>query len=473
MNRKPNILIIMPDQQRADCLSCAGHLQLKTSNMDRIASSGVRFEQATTVSPVCMSARASFVNSLYPHNHGMWSNRGCMPASDDTFFHHLQSAGYYTAYVGKSHYYGHGRGHMRDYEGYMHARGLEYIHEVTGPLATQSTRSYMTDELERHGLYEAFKEDYAGRVGIRKENPFLVRPSPLPVELFLDSYVGRQGVGFIENYSNPRPMCLFVGFPGPHEPWDAPGEYASMYDPEKTPDPIPYQELNESIPEEIRQMEDFQPMGSSSPDNIRAVRANYYGKISLIDRWVGKILDACEEGKLGEDLLIVYWSDHGDLLGDHRRVYKGTFHEGSMRVPLMLSWPGQLPEGQTSDALAEIIDVYPTLMDALGLDTPTRCQGRSLIPIMKDPDAEFRESQLSEISFAYERRICLRTRDYKYSVRQNGDGYMLFDLDNDPVEQRNLVCQDEDIEREMRDMLLRRIIGTQYSMERNVPELVD
>ena len=471
MNRTPNILIIMPDQQRADCLSCAGHPQLKTPNMDRIASAGVRFEQATTVSPVCMPARASFVNSLYPHNHGMWSNRGSMPARDDTFFHHLQKAGYCTAYVGKSHYYGHGGGHMREYEGYMHARGLEYVHEVTGPLATQGTLSYVTDNLERHGLYEAFREDYAERGRHRKENPFLVRPSPLPVEVYLDSYVGQQACNFIENYSHDRPVCLFVGFPGPHEPWDAPGEYATMYDPGETPEPIPHPGDRESLPREIREMEDFQPMGSSTPDNIRRVRANYYGKISLIDWWVGSILDACEDGGMGDDMITVFWSDHGDLLGDHRRVYKGTFHESAMRVPLMVSWPGHIDGGVTSEALVEIIDVYPTLLEVLGITPPTRCLGRSLFPVLEDPDSPFRESQLSEIFFANERRMCLRTAYHKYAVRQNGDGYMLYDLSADANEQNNLIGRGREIERDMRDALFRRIISSHYVMDRRAPDL--
>jgi len=465
MVERPNILIIMPDQQRADCLSCAGHPQVRTPNMDRIASQGVRFTQATTVSPVCMPARASFANSLYPHNHGMWRNRGCMPAGDDTFFHQMQSAGYFTAYIGKSHYYGHGgMGHMRNYEGYMHARGLEYVHEVTGPLATRSTRSYMTDRLEEHDLYEAFKEDYAERGKLRGENPFLVRPSPLPVEHFLDSYVGQQAASFIEGYSDQRPLCLFVGFPGPHEPWDAPGEYAEMYDPEDTPDPIPYSENDMSIPAEIREMEDFQPMGCSTQDNIRRIRANYYGKISLIDRWVGEILDACDDSGLGEDMMTVYWSDHGELLGDHRRVFKMTFHESSMRVPLMVSWPGHIDGGQTCDSLVEIIDVYPTLMEAINTEPPVRCMGRSLFPVLNEPGSTFRDSQLSEICFADERRICLRTQDYKYSVRQNGDGYMLYDLSEDPDEQNNLVCQGNVIEGEMRDRLFRRIMASQYTM---------
>ena len=121
-NPHPPILILMPDQLRADTMACAGHPLIRTPNMDRLASEGVRFSNAHTVSPICMPARASFINGLYAHNHHMWTNRGEMPRDDETFFHHLQAAGYFTAHVGKSHYYVHGDFHMRDREDIcMHA----------------------------------------------------------------------------------------------------------------------------------------------------------------------------------------------------------------------------------------------------------------------------------------------------------------------------------------------------------------
>jgi arylsulfatase A-like enzyme len=211
-------------------------------------------------------------------------------------------------------------------------------------------------------------------------------------------------------------------------------------------------------------MEDFQPMGNSSPENIRRVRANYYGKISLIDAWVGRILDACGERGMLDDMLIAFWSDHGDMVGDHRRVFKSTFHESSIRVPLMLSWPDHFERGVKSDALAEIIDVYPTLVEALGLDAPPRVLGRSLAPALDDPRCSIRDAQLIEILHENERRVCIRTRDGKYAVRQDGEGFMLYDLEEDPREQHNLIGEESGIEGGLRDQLLRRLVGAQYSM---------
>ncbi len=465
---RPNILILMPDQFRADCLSCAGHPQMKTPNLDSIASQGTRFTQAASVSPVCMPARASFISSRYPHNHGMWRNSGCLPANDESLFHHLQRAGYCTAHIGKSHYYPHGGDHMRNYEDYMHARGLEYVHEVTGPWATTGMRSYMTDRLEEHGLYEAFKRDYQQRREARKEKPLMVKPSPLPPDLFLDSYVGDKATKYVGEYEDQRPMCLFVGFPGPHEPWDAPGEYAEMYDEDKTPDPIPWPQENRDLPPETRDMDDFQPKGSTTPENISKIQANYFGKISLIDHWIGQILGALQERNMLEDTMVVFWSDHGEMLGDHRRVFKSTFHESSMRVPLIMSWPGHFQDGETSDVLAETVDIFPTILDSLGLEASERSLGRSLNPVLSGESDHLRTEQLSEVLHAGERRACLRTRERKYAIREDGSPFMLYQLRDDLQEQHNLIGDQDPSD--LRDRLLCRLMESQYSM-RHCPEI--
>jgi choline-sulfatase len=466
---KPNILILMTDQQRADCLSCAGHPQLKTPNMDRIASEGIRFTQAATVSPVCMPARSSFINSLYPHAHGMWENSGYVMPGGPNLFKSLGEAGYLTAHVGKSHYFRHGSatGHLRLYEPYLLELGLEYVHETTGPMATRIIDSYMTDLWRERGVLEAFRDDYNYRLEMRKTNPLLSKPSPLTADLYLDSYVGRKSVEFVEGYGDPRPMCLFVGFPSPHSPWDAPGEYANMYDPLTAPDPIPMPDYG-NLPGEIREMGDFGCYKATTIENIKGIRTSYYGKISLVDHWIGRILDAFEEKEMLEDMLVVHWSDHGEMLGDHGRIGKCTFHESSMRVPLIMRWPGHFGEGYTCHALVENIDVCPTILEILGLESGW-AQGKSLLPVLEDPSGEVRDYQLSEIR-TQERRFCLRTRESKYAVTEDGRGFMLYDLSSDPDEQHNLIGKDE-MENRMREALLRRLLSTQHTTERPIEDL--
>ncbi len=465
MNCKPNILILMTDQQRYDCMGCAGHPMVKTPNMDKLAEQGIRFTETTTVSPVCMPARASFINAVYPHNHGMWWNSGEMPPNDPTIFHLLHKAGYYNAHIGKAHYYVHKEEieHMKDREPYMHARGFDYVHETTGPFATQVTRSYMTDEWEGKGLYEIFNEDYNERAESRG---LMVRQSPLPVEEFPDSYVGRKTVEFIRNYDKDKPVCLFAGFGGPHDPWDAPGEYATMYDPAETPGAIPFPEKNRTLPEVVRNKHDLQGRDELTPEITRNIQANYFGKITLVDYWFGQILEAAKR-KGWDNLLVIFWSDHGELLGDHGKINKCTFHETSVRVPLILSWPGVIPEGAVSDSLTEIIDVFPTLTELLGIDAPVRCLGKSLVSLFTEQEKELREFQLSEISvpmWGDSRNTMIRNHKYKYVVDQQGRGYMLYDLEADPEEQNNLITDPKykKLEKLLREKLLKRLLEAQY-----------
>ena len=477
MAKEPNILILIGDGQRADCLGSAGQPQIKTPNMDRLAWEGMRFTQATTVSPICMPARLSLINGLYPHNYGIWANYGELPATDETFFQILQRAGYATAHVGKSHYYPHSERwftapHMRTREEYMHARGLEHVYE-TGDLSNfEWLGSFVRDRWEELGLWETFKQDNRElrEVGGAMAARFMVRPSPLPVEEHVDSCIGRKAVELVQAYEDTRPLCLFVGFVGPHDPWDAPGQYATMYDPDETLPAIPVPEVHESLPEYVRGKRDFEVLPPAVMETIPEIRANYYGKISLIDTWVGHILDAFQSRGWLDDLLVVNMSDHGEMAGDHGRLDQSTFHESSLRVHLSLRWPGRIPDNATTSALVENIDVFPTLLEAVGSEPSGRALGRSLWPVIRDPQDEVREYQLSEIygsKLFGERRMMVRSHRHKYAVDEAGRGFMLYDLEEDPEEQHNLIGREgtASLEQDMREVLLKRLVASQYSLK--------
>ena len=434
MTRKPHILILMTDQHRADCLGSAGHPQLRTPHLDRLAREGARFTQATTVSPLCMPARASFATGLYPHDHGMWRNRGALDLSNETLFQLLQKAGYFTAVVGKAHYYEHEPGtDLRDRENFMQALGFSYVHETAGQVASLRTASHLTDEWRRLGLWDALQADYADRT---KDEDQVVRPSVLPVDEFIDSYVGRKAVDFVDAYEDARALCLFVGFAGPHNPWDAPGPYGSMYAPADAPPPIPIPALPATLPEYVEPGAPFRHGPSLSRAVIAEIRANYYGKITLIDDQVGRILEAFERKGLLQDLLVVFIADHGEMLGDLGRIRKGLFYESSLRIPLLIRWPDKIRPGLVTDALVENIDVFPTLLEAAGVSTSTRHAGESLWPVLRGDTATARRSQLCESGRTLN-HFMLRTPEYKLAVDARERPYLLFDLADDPDEQRN------------------------------------
>ena len=436
MTRKPHILILMTDQHRADCLGCAGHPQLRTPHLDRLAGEGARFTQATTVSPLCMPARASFATALYPHDHGLWRNSGVLDVGNETLFQLLQKGGYFTAAVGKAHYYEHEPGiDLRDREDFMHAAGFNYVHETAGQVASLRTASHLTDEWRRLGLWDALQADYADRT---KDEDQVVRPSVLPVDQFIDSYIGRKAEDFVDAYEDGRALCLFVGFAGPHNPWDAPGAYGSMYRPEDAPPPIPIPSLPASLPEYVEPEAPFRHGPSLTPAVIAEIRANYYGKITLIDHHVGRILEAFERKGLLQDLLVVFIADHGEMLGDLGRIRKGLFYESSLRIPLLLRWPGRIPAGLVTDALVENIDVFPTIAEAAGVSTTAWHAGQSLWPVLREETATLRRSQLCESGRTLN-HFMLRTPEYKLAVDARERAYLLFDLADDPDELCNRV----------------------------------
>lgn len=478
MRHKPNILILMTDQQRADSMGCAGNPIIRTPNLDNIANEGVRFDSTYTVSPVCMPARASFISGLYPHNHNMWENAGKLPKDDETFFHHLQKQGYCTAHIGKSHYYSHSSGeHLSEHEDYMHARGLDYVHETTGPWAALRTESYLTDYWKSKGLLKPFRDDYIKRFKMRgypegpeKTDKCPVWPSPLPEEDFLDSYIGRKAVEFIGSYQDNSPLCMFVGFGAPHEPWDAPGRYASMYDPDSIPAPIPPGSTGKWVPQRVLDRMKTERIAEKIPaKQIRKAAAHYYGKISLVDHWVGQIVSAFEELRGPEKTLIVFWSDHGEMLGDHQCLYKKVFFESSVRVPLIIRWPSQVQKGRVCKSLVEIIDVYPTLLEVTGAAPSEQCFGKSLWPLLLDPQRKHRPAVFSEVSFFGHHNTMIRTSRHKYAVDETGMGYLLYDLTEDPSEQNNLIGHPKTVQTEqnLRDGLLAFLTDKQLRMDKH------
>ena len=462
--KRPHILILTADQLRADSMGCAGHPRVKTPVIDSLANDGMRFSNCHTVSPVCQPSRVSFITGTYPHNHGIWYNRGELPINYPTLFSQLRDAGYHTATVGKSHLWSHKKvSHLCEGEPYLQALGFDVIDELGGPRGSLNSDSYFTDYLREKDLFELFVSDTRERV----RDPKLVKPAAFEEDDHMDGYVGRRSVEFVDSAPEDRPTCLFVNFPGPHDPWDAPGKYATMYDPADSPPAIGVPPRPATLPDEVAQKEDFKTEPGLTAEIAAAIRANYDGKITFVDHWCGEILAAYERRGWLDDLCVVFWSDHGEMTGDHGRVFKRTFHESALRVPLILRWPGRIPSGTVCDALVETIDVGPALLEALGLDQLQMSLGQSLGHLFVEPTAHHRTEVLSEIFYGGSRNTMVKTDRYKYVMDQHGRGYMLYDMQQDPDEQHNLIGDPEHrgTENEMRDTLLRRLAASAFVMD--------
>jgi arylsulfatase len=449
----------MPDELRADSLGCAGHPVFRTPHIDRLAREGVFFGGAYATSPLCMPARASMISGLYPHNHHIQENAGHLPDDDETYAQLLQRAGYHTAYLGKIHFFPDDPGrNFVDHEPYVRARGFHGVHEVPGPASLTKTESYLTRRWRELGLLDLYRQDFQRR---RQDTGAGAWASPLPEAEFPDSYIGARAVDWLRAYDDPGPFCLVAGFAGPHPPFDAPEPYASMYDPDSVPDPLPAEEPAPWVPDFARERMLHGRHRHDAPEIARQRMANYGGKLTLIDTWIGRILDVLDERGWAENTLVIFLSDHGEMGGDHQRYHKSVFYEPAARVPLVMRWPAGFPGGQECEALVEQFDLFATVVDAAGAPPSNRSFSRSLLPLASGEVSQTRDAVFSEVAGD----VMIRTERHKYAADRQGRGYLLHDLREDPVEQRNLIGHPEcaAVERALRERMLVWFLSTQVT----------
>ena len=453
----PNILFIMTDQQRWDAMSCAGDW-VNTPNLDRIAAEGVRFSYCVTTTPICIPARVTLATGHYPHNNNVWDNiRYAMPEDVKTWMRAIRDLGYRTSMFGKTHLHPH-TGDLREREYLINAYGLDDVDEIGGPRASAAVMSHMTKMWEDKGLLESYREDFRERFA---NKPHVARPSVLPLEDYADVYVGQRAKKWLEAYDADEPWFCWMSFGGPHEPWDAPEPYASMYDPEAMPAPVPRPE--EDIPRPKgwldRMMERWTP--NFDPGDEGAMRANYAGNVTLIDDQIGEVLAAIEARGEMDNTVIGFTSDHGEMNGDWRLIYKMNFLDGSLRVPLLVRTPETAANGggKVVDAPAENCDLGPTLLELAGGTVDYAQFAKSLVPAMENGGTH-REAAISE----YRGEFMVTDGKWKAAVNTDGQVYLLFDLENDPRETRNLAGLSEYVAQsdEMRLRLLERVSETQF-----------
>jgi len=426
----PNILMIITDQQRWDALGCVGGW-VKTPNLDALAERSLRFDRCVTNSPVCVPARLCMLSGLYPHNTGVWFNgQHTVPPETPTWFQAIREAGYRTALFGKTHWHPHG-GDLRDREHLIHAYGFDDVCEVTGPRASARCRSHMTDAWEQAGLWQAYREDYDERFA---NDPQVVRPSPLPAELYYDGWVGEQARQYLEGYRRDQPWCCYVGFPGPHEPWDTPPPWAGTHDPADMPAPRPFPEdaAGDRPRGGLDTVAEASRLRRDDPDRARKLRADYADNIALIDEQVGRLLRTVEARGELEQTVVLFTSDHGEMNGDAGLVYKANFLDGAARVPMLLHAPGGAT-GRVQQPV-ELNDAGPTLAELAGATLDHEQFAVSLAPLLTDPAATVRTDALSEING----EVMLVNERWKLALNDQSQPYLLFDLHHDPEETTNL-----------------------------------
>lgn len=449
MDQQPNILFLMTDQQRWDALSCVSSW-VDTPHLDRIANEGVRYAQAYTNSPVCVPARVSLMTGQYPHQTGVWTNgRKMLDPEAHTWTQSVRDAGYATSVFGKTHLHPH-TGDLRDREHLLHQWGLDHVDEIGGPRAMTRVSCRLTDLWKEAGVLEAYREDLASRY---REKPWVVRPSPVPLELYADVYVGARARDHLRSYREQRPWMCWVSFSGPHEPWDTPPPYAGRFDPASMPPPL--QADRRSRTDRPRGGLDKRDRVDFEPGEVAALRADYAARLKLIDDQVGELLRVVEERGELDNTVIALGSDHGEMNGDFGLIYKQNFLNPAVRVPFLLRVPGGRA-GWVCEDPVELMDLGATLAELAGGKPVPGSQAHSVAGQVMGRTDPGRASALSELSG----EVMIAADGWKLAVNRRGEPYLLYDLRSDPDERRNLAGarKHADRTRRLQGEMLRRIV---------------
>ena len=463
--RRPNVLFIMTDQQRFDCLGANGNRIIKTPNLDRLAARSANFSHTFVQAPVCVPSRACFFTGRYPHAHRNRVNYTTLDSDEIMMNARLQTAGYRTALIGKTHLY------------YCYPptpeeagrTGFDVVELHDGVSYTDQWSDYAKWRAAHDPMHEIHYRRLATSVaGLRGKLP----PDGNPYRAAIDErYTDTTWTGLRTRHwlrelaGGDKPFFLFSSFWKPHSPFEVPEPFDSLYNDVEIP--LPKQQTLEDIKRLPPPLVSLILRGKKPPydmdrDQLQWAYRSYYASISHIDREVGLILDTLEETGQAENTIVVFTSDHGDQLLEHGLMGKNVFFEASVRVPFMIGLPGRVQAGRR-DEFAESIDLLPTLFELIGLEEPYGCHGRSLVPLIsgvgRPPearDAVFAENVIPEVitsgsnDFTFEKgrgvkgirhpdAKMVRTRQWKYNYYPEGFAE-LYDLVNDPMEEHNLAA---------------------------------
>ncbi len=452
-DERPNILWICTDQQRYDTIGALGNRYVSTPNIDGLVNDGVAFTHAYCQSPICTPSRASFLTGQYPSTvHVNGNGNAHFPAGAPKLVTRLLAdSGYQCGLIGKLHLASaFGRIEPRVDDGYSY---WQYSHAPRDDW--DQGHDYADWVKARGGDLNAFNADVDG----------------VPAEYHQTTWCAEKAIEFMCSQHTSSPWLASVNIYDPHPPFNPPGQYRELFDPKDMPGAL----FRDSDLEQQHRLEsiDFQskgrhpdqldinspivtqgPLGGSANEptlggtDARSLQAAYYAMIKLIDDRVGDMLTALEDSGQLDNTIVLYTSDHGEILGDHGLIQKGCrFYEGLVRVPLIFSFPRRFRRGVRSDSLVELLDIAPTLLDIAGVDVPGHMQGRSLLSTLDgspSPDqTDEREFVRCEFYDALQapdgtHATMYRDRRYKLVVYHGHDLGELYDLEEDPEEFENM-----------------------------------
>jgi arylsulfatase A-like enzyme len=427
---RPNILWLCTDQQRYDTIGALNNPHVRTPNIDSLVNEGVAFTHAVCQSPICTPSRASFLTGMYPSSvHATMNGNESWADAAPLVTKMLADAGYDGGLAGKFH--------------------LQGGYDRTEPrLPNDGYRYFKFSHAPRDSWPEG--HDYADWVREQGHDLTDLRQNPLaiPPELNQTTWCANMAIDFIEQDHGDTPWFLSFNPYFPHPPFEPPQSYLDRYNPATLPGPL-FRESDLESQAKLAGVDFQSPVRRPEDFDATTIQAKYYAMIELMDDNIGRILDSLERSGQRDNTIIIFMSDHGETLGDHGLLLKGCrFYEGLVRVPLIFAWRDHFQPGTVSDALVELTDIAPTLLDICGLPQPERMQGRSLLGLLNGETTTHRDFVRSEYyrtlmsgegnNFEGSYGTMIRADRYKLVVYHGHGLGEMFDLQDDPGEFVNL-----------------------------------
>ncbi|CAM3634658.1 sulfatase-like hydrolase/transferase [Cohnella lubricantis] len=466
---RPNILLITSDQQHWNTIG-AFNEEIQTPNLDRLTEEGTTFTRAYCPNPTCTPTRASIITGMYPSQHGAWTLGTKLLEDRHTVGEEFNRSGYRTALIGKAHFQPlRGTEEYPSLEAYPVLQDLPFWEDFHGPFY-----GYDHVELARNHTNEAHVgQHYAlwmEEKGCRNWRDYFLPPTgtmdrsilhkwPIPEEFHYNNWIAERSNALLEQYKEEgEPFFLWSSFFDPHPDYLVPEPWDTMYDPDKLSIPKAAAGEHDRNPPHFRMTQEENPDFSAwretgqgihgyeshvhhSEEERKRLVATYYGMISCMDKYIGRILDKLEQLGLADNTIVVFTTDHGHFFGQHGLQYKGGFHyEDLIKLPFIVRYPGHVPAGRVSPAIQSLVDLAPTFLSLAGLPVPYAMTGVDQSGVWLGARRQARNHAICE--FRHEpTTIHQKTyvdERYKITVYYNQTYGEIFDLQEDPGELHNL-----------------------------------
>jgi len=442
---RPNLLYIMSDQHTQRVIGCYGDRMVKTPALDWLAAQGVTFDNAYTPAPICLASRMSALTACYPVTQECWTNTDILTSERPTMAHALGAAGYLPILVGR-----------------LHALGPDQLHGYARREVGDHSTNWVGGIKHEMGVLDKTNDPF--RVSLARSGPGQSGYERHDMDVTAAACAVLEELATQRRAGDRRPFSLSIGYMLPHQPYVARQEDYDLYAGKVGLPDLPPPEPDREHPYLRWWRETTETMAVTAEETLRA-RAAYYGLVTRLDTLIGNVLETLKRLGFAENTLTVYTSDHGDQIGERGLWWKQTFYDEACKVPMILCWPGRLPEGERRGQVLSLVDLTQTVLEAVGAPTLPNADGRSALSVARDGNHPWIEETFAEYCTdaaetwtrnATVQQRMIRTRRWKL-IYYHGHRPQLFDMVQDPRETKDLA--EEPDYAAVRDALTARVLA--------------